>query len=387
MSKNRADKGKSGRQGAKPKKKSRKKAGLHPHVIISGYYGFDNLGDELILKVLIDELKREGLTITVLSRNPRKTAEQYGVRSIHRTNLIDIIDALAQANLFISGGGGLFQDVTGPMSAVYYGGLIHLADYFEVPVCFWGQGVGPLNGGLARSLTASALAKCESITVRDEKSADLVESLTGMRPEVTADPVWLLKMPKPKKKNGGKKKQEAPWKVGVSLRPWPDLTVKRLDAMAVFLNALAEQSGREVEYVLLPFQEKEDTALLQGLASRLEKLPAITCAMPSEEDLMPALAQCDALLGMRFHSLVLGLLAGVPVYGLVYDPKVESLLKQFGLEGTPVSQLETLDAAAVSDYFAHRYPAIDLAPLQARARRNFELIDGYLHMPEAELVI
>ncbi len=370
---------------AKRPGKKGKGSDLHPSVIISGYYGFDNLGDELILQVLVDELKREGLTITVLSQDPQKTAARYGVKALHRNNLIDIIDALAQANLFISGGGGLFQDATGPMSSIYYGGLIHLAHYFEVPVCFWGQGVGPLTSSLARSLTASALKKCECITVRDDKSADLVEELMGTRPEVTADPVWLLRLPKKKKKPARQKKDT--WTVGVSLRPWPDLTPERLAAFADFLARLVADSRKQVDFLLLPFQAREDTPLLQELAARLEKTQAGQCTLVAPDEVIAAVGQCDILFGMRFHSLVLGLLQDVAVYGLSYDPKVENLLARFGLEGTPVHHLERIQAETVQEYFNHRYPAVDLGPLIAKARRNFDILDEYMHMPEAELVI
>src|SRR5690606_5710529 len=113
----------------------------------------------------------------VLSNRPEQTKAEYDVDAIHRMNFIDIVDALSQSNLFISGGGGLFQDATGPMSSLYYGGLIHLARFFEVPVCFWAQGVGPLKTSLARKLTASALQQCEKIAVRDEASAELVDEL------------------------------------------------------------------------------------------------------------------------------------------------------------------------------------------------------------------
>ena len=41
-------------------------------IVISGYYGFDNLGDEAILKAIITSLKKVDSTIdiTVLSNNP-----------------------------------------------------------------------------------------------------------------------------------------------------------------------------------------------------------------------------------------------------------------------------------------------------------------------------
>jgi polysaccharide pyruvyl transferase CsaB len=407
---------KSSQKKRKENKRSRE-SGLHPHVLISGYYGFDNLGDELILKVLTDALKARKVRVTVLSRNPEKTRREYGVEAISRTSLPDIIDALAKAHLLISGGGGLFQDATGPMSALYYGGLIHLAAFFEVPVCFWAQGVGPLKRPLSRKFTASALRKCDAIVVRDEGSAALVEELTGFRPDVTADPVWLLtagkgrhssappELPiaaevvdgsgveKNKGKGKGKRKyaippSEAarPWRIGVSLRPWPALTESRLEHLAVCLQRYAASLEHPAELWLLPFQRSEDVALLTAFAERLHRQGDIPVVLREPEQAKEDVAHCRVLLGMRFHSLILALLHGVPVYGLPYDPKVASLLTTFTLQGCPVDQLDALTPDAIHGAFAH-YPAINLKPLQKQAQRNLLLLDELLAIPEAELAL
>jgi polysaccharide pyruvyl transferase CsaB len=393
---------KSSKTKLQPSKKQRslqKTGDLRPSVLISGYYGFENLGDELILKVLVDELKARQVKITVLSQNPQKTAADYGVKAIKRSSFIDVVDALASTNLFISGGGGLFQDATGPMSTVYYGGLIHLARFFDVPVVFWAQGVGPLKRQFSRSMTASALKKCEKITVRDEKSAALVESLMGEKPEITADPVWLLKLAKrkpPKTREETKKIGKSaegsslvakmPWCVGISLRPWPDLTADKLEALADCLNALAQQREGAVQFKLLPFQKKEDTQLLAGFAKRLKSNHRITVEMVEPMAVLEAVGTCNVLLGMRFHSLILGLLYGVPVYGLTYDPKVASLLEMFNLKGTSIASLKTISPDGLHAAFED-YPEIDLKPFLKQSRKNLRVLEQLLEIPESKLVL
>jgi polysaccharide pyruvyl transferase CsaB len=351
-----------------------------------GYYGFDNLGDELILKVLTDELKAREVKVTVLSDNPPKTAQKYGVDAIHRTNLIDIVDVLAQCNLFISGGGGLFQDATGPMSVIYYGGLIRLAHFFEVPVCFWAQGVGPLNRPFSRKFTGKALQKCDCVIVRDEKSATLVEAVAGFRPEITGDPVWLLKLPKAEP-SAFEDSQKETYRVGISLRHWPELTESRLQAFADSLRAfLDNQDAQSKEVLLLPFQENEDLHLLQRLADHLKETPNCKLIMIKPMDVLEQLPQCNVLFGMRFHSLILGLLSGIPVYGIVYDPKVASLLEMFNLQGSPVETLEQLNVEEIQHYLDH-YPTVDLNPLKKEAAKNFERLQQLLEIPDAELAL
>lgn len=362
----------------------RRDSALHPRVMISGYYGFDNLGDELILRVLTDELKSRDIRVTVLSANPEKTARTYGVDAVHRSNVIDIIDALAYTNLFISGGGGLFQDATGPMSPLYYGGLIHLARFFEVPVCVWGQGVGPLKTPLGRWFTAKAFEQCERITVRDEKSKALLESLSDVvQPEVTADPVWLLDV-KPVRQS---RRKNRPWRVGISLRPWESLTRERLHALADCLKALVADSARPVEFVLLPFHQEDDRDMLEVFARHLEQVEIKgSWSLVSADDVIVELQRCDILLGMRFHSLVLGILMDIPVYGLVYDPKVAALLEQFRLQGIDVAELERLSPEMLQEAF-DAYPVIHLKSLRRKAMRNVNMLERLLEIPEAELVL
>lgn len=339
-----------------------------PHVVLSGYYGFNNLGDDLILQVLVQTLQAHGCTITVLSQDPVLTKEQHpGVGAISRTHLPQILKALRRANAFVSGGGGLFQDTTGPASPLYYGGLIHLAALHRVPVIFWGQGVGPLSHPLARWFTATALRQCAAVTVRDEASARLVEVLTqhSVPPEVTADPVWLLALPPTPPRD------PAYWTLGISLRHWPDLTPQSLESLASLLVQLPAPNGRPKRLWLFAFQENEDRPPLQALAQHVHAQSdgALGCTWVMPSEILHTMGQCDGFMGMRFHSLVLALLAQVPLYGLSYDPKVESLLQTLKQPGCSIGSVASLSPEALAQALAHA-PSPVLEDLQAQARRN-----------------
>ena len=59
------------------------------NICISGYYGFDNFGDETILQVLVENLKEflDKPKITVFSVNPNKTSQRLGVESVQTFSL------------------------------------------------------------------------------------------------------------------------------------------------------------------------------------------------------------------------------------------------------------------------------------------------------------
>ncbi|REJ35876.1 MAG: polysaccharide pyruvyl transferase CsaB, partial [Bacillota bacterium] len=114
-------------------------------VVISGYYGFDNAGDEAVLAAILAGLRRECPTVhpVVLSGNPARTAARHGVEAVPRLSLAAVRRALREADLFVSGGGTLLQDLTGWGSVPYYGGLMLLAHRLGVPGLAWAPGVVP----------------------------------------------------------------------------------------------------------------------------------------------------------------------------------------------------------------------------------------------------
>ena len=98
-------------------------------IVISGYYGLGNSGDEALLKSIIENLRKiePDVTITALSGNVHLTKEQYGVKTINRFNVFSVINELRKAKLLISGGGTLIQDATSTKSLYYYLGIIAAA--------------------------------------------------------------------------------------------------------------------------------------------------------------------------------------------------------------------------------------------------------------------
>ncbi len=91
-------------------------------ILISGYYGYDNLGDEAVLETILNNIRSviEDSEITVLSSNPIATTAKYDVNSVGRSSIMGVIKALSKCDVLISGGGSLLQDVTSRLSIFYY---------------------------------------------------------------------------------------------------------------------------------------------------------------------------------------------------------------------------------------------------------------------------
>ncbi|MBX9694905.1 MAG: polysaccharide pyruvyl transferase family protein [Cyanobacteria bacterium] len=162
-------------------------------VVVSGYYGFDNLGDDAILEQLLAELDRAvGLDhVVVLSNTPEETEKTFSVKSANRWKLPAIAGLLKRSKLLVSGGGGLFQDSTSVKSVIYYSTIVCLARLVGARVAIYAQGVGPLKSQTGATLARLAFSQANGITVRDSSSLKLLESW-NVSGELSADPVWCL---------------------------------------------------------------------------------------------------------------------------------------------------------------------------------------------------
>ena len=70
-------------------------------VLISGYYGFANSGDEALLEAIIYSLKKQkpDISISVLSKNPDETSRHHGIRSIGRYCFVQMVKELKNSKL------------------------------------------------------------------------------------------------------------------------------------------------------------------------------------------------------------------------------------------------------------------------------------------------
>ncbi len=283
-------------------------------ILISGYYGFDNFGDEAILGVLINHLR--GNDITVLSSNPEKTGRTHNVNSLNSFNPQLIVERLPKFDMLISGGGSLLQNVTSNKSLFYYCGLINIMASLKKDVVIFAQGIGPVKGFWGKLIVKSALKKCKYISVRDVKSQELLKSW-GIESNLVCDPIFDLNVPTPKRTR----------KVGIQLRKFASLTDELFDE--IIKQVALKFSDREIE--LICFQDSEDEGISKVFLNKLKKKnPTINANIIknlTNKEVIEKVSEYDYLIGMRFHACLLGLKYGIKTLAISYDPKVETLAK------------------------------------------------------------
>lgn len=299
-------------------------------IVISGYYGFNNAGDEAVLASMIEALHEEieGLEITVLSHAPEVTEKQYGVRAVNRWRLGEVLAEIKECDLFISGGGSLLQDVTGPKSILYYLALIKIAKLYKKPVMFYAQGIGPVKRPWARRLLARVANGVNLITVRDENSKEDLYSMGVSKPpvHVTADPVlgWSGDNGESAEDVLCRAHAEGGPFVGVSLRHWDGMD---MGEMAAVCDAIVEKGYK---ILFIPFHFPGDIGASREVAKLMKNESHLIKENLTPAEMMDAVGRMHMIIGMRLHALIMAAAKGVPFVAVSYDPKVERFASQAG---------------------------------------------------------
>ena len=307
-------------------------------ILISGYYGFNNIGDESILRAVVDNLrgKLSDIEITVLSQNPDSTAQRYGVRSVNRKSAKDIVGAVRRCDLLISGGGSLLQDVTSKRSILYYLMIMWAAFFFRKKVFIYSQGIGPILSKINRRLTAMTLRRVHGIVVRDESSRELLIEI-GVKKDkiiVTADPVLRIKkadlsVGREILLKEGFAPEPGRMTVGFAIRE-KKTDSNFVDELCISIRRLIDEYQAQI--VLIPFHYSEDMAVIEEIESRLDGEVCCIRHKYLTDEMLSIIGNMDILVGVRLHALIHAAIMDVPMIAVSYDPKINSFMHSIDMK-------------------------------------------------------
>ncbi|UFJ39137.1 polysaccharide pyruvyl transferase CsaB [Brevibacillus humidisoli] len=308
-----------------------------PRILISGYYGFNNAGDDVVLYGIITGLRREQphISLSVLSNQPERTTSLFGIPAHNRWRLATILRELKRCDLLVMGGGTLMQDVTSPRSVLYYLGIVSIAKLLGKPVVFYAQGFGPILHRTSRFLIKQVVNRVDVITVRDFESGEDFKAcgVTKAPVFVTADPALTIH-PADIEEEQGKQLLKNLYSdhskplVAFSVRDW-----KQEEAFKQIIAQAADfyiEQGWNVLFV--PMHYPSDLTPSRQIMSLMRQPGAKLLEQPvSFHEIMSVLKQCDYVVGMRLHSLILACVLNIPFTGISYDPKIDRFVERAGM--------------------------------------------------------
>lgn len=357
-------------------------------LLLSGYYGFGNLGDEALLEVIVQRLRARfpNLALEVLSASPSVTRAELGVEAAPRWDWRSVREAIARADVVLSGGGGLLQNATSTRSLLYYAAVLREAIKAKRKTMIFAQSIGPLDLW-GRFVVRRFCRGVDRATVRDERSRELLHALVPKVPvERTADPVFLYDLPAEsvdlRAEGLG---PESGRYVIVSIRKVQGFR-EVAPVVARVVDRLAEKHGLRVAF--LPLGGATDAEVSTDVIRICESAPVLLpeCKLDRAAAILRG---AYAAVGMRLHALILAARFGVPFLAFAYDPKVSALcedltypLEALWTPGTPrlsdqrVDELVDTLVSRRDELGAHlteRLPVV-----RSSAERNFDALGELL---------
>ena len=301
-------------------------------ILISGYHGYANSGDDALLRAVIDALKAEkpDVKIAVLSARPKETAEIFGVPAIHRYRYFSIARAMRRAKLLIFGGGSLLQDVTSTKSLYYYLTVLRMAQHRKVKTMLSANGIGPLVHPSNRKVTAKVLNRVDAITLRDDTSDQELKRMKVENPhiKITADPVFGLNLDdfRPDRSIAARAglPEGAPYMV-VAVRPWKYAEKNFPVVIAKACDEIMQKYG--IAPLFLSMQSSVDLPLAEDICAKMKEQGYLMRETLSLEETLSLVSGATVSIGMRLHTLIYATVLMVPSMALVYDPKVSAFMK------------------------------------------------------------
>lgn len=336
-------------------------------VLIGGYAGCGNLGDDAILRRLVARWQGKTAPASLVPPPQGDRAGQstpplapaldpplrlrvsalvgacdqgqalFGIPCFDRRRPTAVLRALRKADALVLGGGTLLQNRSahGGRSLAYYLALLCGARALGRPFYLVAGGCGPLHGRVARRAVACTLRGARGISVRDPLSLSLLTQLGFPQESLSTepDPVCALSVP------GGREREDGANALFCPPCPWSDvLCVAPRAAAPATLAALSEAVAavcrqKRLFPLFIALDSRRDRAVCAALCRSVGQGSVVTAG--DENDLACALSLAHATLSMRLHGLVLAAAGGGRVVALSYDDRDTKLSVFAESEGMP----------------------------------------------------
>ncbi len=292
-----------------------------PDVLLCGYYGYGNMGDDALLRSAISRVRTRfpHLSVGALTIRKRSSSRVFLIRCISRYSPLSLFRALASCKYFIFGGGTLLQSSTSLRSLLYYSLVFRLAKLFGARCYLWANGIGELSSPLARHLARRVLKKCDYIGLRDKLSAKKARELApSCNAILEADLATELPPADPHRIRYLLRQALAT----DDLPPFVIAAPKNGKGILELEGALFEARENGFSICFVAMHKSEDRAITQRLC---KKLGGIILDSITYSDLVGISAFSAGVFSMRLHALIAARSAGVPYKAFGDDEKLKNI--------------------------------------------------------------
>jgi len=309
-------------------------------VLLSGYYGCGNLGDDILMMISFN-LLRELLPDVRFSIFSNHSARAY-IRNL-MPGYVDMIDATQTAHfdVLFDGGGGIYFDFSnGGMRRYLLNRLIDLIGPRAYARLYrylrkesmedWkitydarigaGIGIGPFTkSGYRYAKSMYKLSLYDLLLVRDKMSSDTLTTMHFKgKSYVTTDLAFLTDYwPLPHLQ---KKKQSAN-SIAIILRDWPYDGHRHMAMMEETCRKLQRDGQKLSFFVFDPQSDKKYTEMFRSFGT----MHVWDACQHSLSNFLSLIAVSDLVITSRAHGAILGACLGCPAICIEVEPKLKNV--------------------------------------------------------------
>ena len=299
-----------------------------PKALLCGYYGFGNMGDEALLRTVVDNIK-DNAEISVLYNSNSIPNRFDGINYVDRASPFAIIRAMLGADFFILGGGSLLQNETSLGSLVYYCTLIILSKLLGCRCIAIGNGLGELRGSIARHIARFALKRLDHISLRDRLSMKTAEELGIKNARPGADVCFAMENSECEESERVKEIRR------LSGGRYFLVALKGDNDKKWALDGIREYSKKSGEIpVFVAMDREKDGERLRYFA---EQTGGIYVNNVDQGELFALIEGCTLAIGERLHLLIFALVKGKRLVGIGDSVKIMALVDE-GFGGCRASE-------------------------------------------------
>ena len=364
--------------------------------LIWGYYGFGNLGDELMLMQIVERIRaRESHAIIRVAcfdapRDSRvvpfafyKVRGPLPVRVL--IQLISLATIMPKTDVFVIGGGTLFIDkgkhnramLTLTM-AVFFAKIMHKIIYTI------GVGTDILTHPRSMQYLRFILKNSSYVCLRDNFSFTTAKHLIGEAHVIRGSDI-LFDESIFRRLTGGVRHNGQDGCIVVSLTDYfwtwqlpgkRDLLRTKSEELVV---RLTKQFGGKYTIVLCAFQKSMGendygflTDILKSIAKQGEPnaVNVRLAYLENEEQVRNIFSAAVFTIGMRYHALVLSAIFKKPFLGINMEMKIKEICSEFGM---PFMNID--------EFLAHGFAADEFQRLSSLTISE-TILEGHIHMAE-----
>jgi polysaccharide pyruvyl transferase WcaK-like protein len=313
--------------------------------LLLGSFGQANIGDDILMNNFVKYLQSEGFSkiyanASDISHIPSRLREKVIVKETYKTSVIEWLKTIRAVDAVFYGGGTIYKELYASTGRKKYAVIIRMAvfnavaSFFGKPVYNLNIGIGTLNTRIGKIITKMGLLFSTYTIFRDPQSYDFAKNILKInhakissgKDGLFIDNNWHR--PRDKKSILPKPKVIG-FNALYAIPDWINYD-NYLKEIRLFLNYLLKNN---YFIVFIPFQyavnAMDDKKFMEtNLVPYLDRQNYKIIDSPALDELINIYNNIDMLIGMRFHSLLLGLSTATPFLSIEYDTKCTRFMEE-----------------------------------------------------------